>query len=58
MRRARLIKTGVAEVVYLQKEHPQEAIQKYHNRELDGLYILFRCLIALRRAHENVIDAR
>ncbi|XP_061191882.1 polymerase delta-interacting protein 3-like isoform X2 [Saccostrea echinata] len=37
IKRARLLKAGVAEVVYLNKEDVQKAIQKYHNRELDGL---------------------
>ncbi|KAK3091482.1 hypothetical protein FSP39_020156 [Pinctada imbricata] len=37
MKRARLVKAGVAEVVYTQKGDAQKAIQKYHNRELDGL---------------------
>lgn len=30
------MKEGVAEVVYLNKEDVQKAIQKYNNRELDG----------------------
>ena len=38
MKRARLIKEGVAEVVYVQKDDATKAIQKYHNRELDGYY--------------------
>lgn len=37
IKRARLLKEGVAEVVYLNKEDVQKAIQKYNNRELDGL---------------------
>lgn len=36
IKRARLLKEGVAEVVYLNKEDVQKAIQKYNNRELDG----------------------
>ena len=30
------MKSGTAEVVYLNKEDVQKAIQKYNNRELDG----------------------
>lgn len=30
------MREGAAEVVYLQKEDAMKAIQKYHNRELDG----------------------
>ncbi|XP_048762160.2 polymerase delta-interacting protein 3-like isoform X2 [Ostrea edulis] len=37
IKRARLLKAGIAEVVYLNKDDVQKAIQKYHNRELDGL---------------------
>lgn len=36
MKRARLIKEGIGEVMYVQKEDATKAIQKYHNRELDG----------------------
>ncbi|XP_071132226.1 uncharacterized protein [Mytilus edulis] len=37
MKRARLIKEGIGEVMYVQKEDATKAIQKYHNRELDGI---------------------
>ncbi|OWF46498.1 uncharacterized protein LOC110455666 [Mizuhopecten yessoensis] len=36
MKRARLVKPGTAEVVYVQREDALKAAQKYHNRELDG----------------------
>ncbi|XP_069124554.1 polymerase delta-interacting protein 3-like isoform X2 [Argopecten irradians] len=36
MKRARLVKPGTAEVVYVQKDDAMKAAQKYHNRELDG----------------------
>ncbi|CAC5409258.1 POLDIP3 [Mytilus coruscus] len=37
MKRARLVKEGIGEVMYVQKEDAAKAIQKYHNRELDGI---------------------
>lgn len=46
IKRARLLKEGVAEVVYLNKEDVQKAIQKYNNRELDG-----KDVIGMARRH-------
>ncbi|XP_071107987.1 uncharacterized protein [Haliotis cracherodii] len=37
LRKAKLIKQGTAEVVYVKKDDSLKAVQKYHNRELDGL---------------------
>ncbi|XP_067671492.1 uncharacterized protein [Haliotis asinina] len=37
LRKAKLIKQGTAEVVYVKKDDSVKAVQKYHNRELDGL---------------------
>ncbi|XP_071797342.1 uncharacterized protein [Asterias amurensis] len=37
LKRARLVRSGLAEVVYVKREHALEAIARYHNRELDGL---------------------
>ncbi|KAK3598753.1 hypothetical protein CHS0354_028808 [Potamilus streckersoni] len=37
MKRARLVKPGMAEIVYVKKEDSLNAVQKYHNRELDGM---------------------
>ena len=36
LKKAKLIKQGVAEVVYLNKDDAQKAVVKYNNRELDG----------------------
>ncbi|XP_022089358.1 polymerase delta-interacting protein 3-like isoform X2 [Acanthaster planci] len=37
LKKARLVRSGLAEVVYIKREHALEAIARYHNRELDGL---------------------
>ncbi|KAL3876575.1 hypothetical protein ACJMK2_034409 [Sinanodonta woodiana] len=37
MKKARLVKPGMAEIVYVKKEDSLNAVQKYHNRELDGM---------------------
>lgn len=39
MKKARLLKPGHAEVVYVKKEDASGAIRQYHMRELDGKYL-------------------
>lgn len=36
LKKAKLLKPGSAEVVYVSKEDAFSAVQKYHSRELDG----------------------
>ena len=36
LKKARLMKPGIAEVVFVKKEEALMAIKKYHLRELDG----------------------
>ncbi|CAL1530847.1 unnamed protein product [Lymnaea stagnalis] len=36
LKKAKLLKIGTAEVVYVNREHAMSAVQKYHSRELDG----------------------
>lgn len=38
LKRARLVKVGVAEVVFVRKEDAVSAYRKYNNRCLDGEY--------------------
>ncbi|XP_050412635.2 polymerase delta-interacting protein 3 [Patella vulgata] len=37
LKRAKISRPGIGEVVYVKKEDAQKAATKYHNRELDGL---------------------
>ena len=36
LKKAKLLKSGQAEVVYVNKKDAVSAVQKYHSRELDG----------------------
>ena len=38
LKKAKLLKPGYAEVVFVRNEDAQAAIRKYHMRELDGMY--------------------
>ncbi|XP_041362250.1 uncharacterized protein LOC121378238 [Gigantopelta aegis] len=44
LKKAKLIKQGVAEVVYLNKDDAQKAVVKYNNRELDGQVMMVKLL--------------
>jgi hypothetical protein len=45
---SKLIRTGVAEVVYKNLDDAEEAVDTYHNRQLDGQPM--KCLLVKPRA--------
>lgn len=45
---ARLVKTGVAEVIFAEMKDAEAAVETYHNRQLDGQPM--KCLLVNPRA--------
>ncbi len=44
-KKARLLRVGVSEVVFVRKEDAMQAVRKYNMRELDGEYMEAFCII-------------
>lgn len=48
---ARLVRPGVAEVIYKNLKDAQKAVDTYHNRQLDGQPM--KCLLVNKRPFNN-----